>query len=82
MMNKELYTWLKTLAENRHFLKCIAISDRLMQQQYNMELVLRYLSCYLYKYDRSEVAEFLTESLININKDKSFDFEGEEKNFQ
>jgi len=81
MMNKELYNWLKRLAENKHFLKCIAISDRLMQQQYNMELVLRYLSCYHYKYDRSEVSEFLTESLNSINKNRSFNFEGEEKIF-
>lgn len=81
MMNKDLYYWIKELAENEHFLNCISISDRLMQEQYNMELVLRYLSCFHHKYGKKEVAEFLTDSLGKISKDKNFNFKEEKMKF-
>lgn len=81
MMNRDLYYWIKNLADNEHFLNCISLSDRLMQEQYNMELVLRYLSCFYYKYEKKEVAEFLTDSLNKISKDKNFNFKEEEMKF-
>lgn len=84
MMNRDLYYWIKKLADNEHFLNCISLSDRLMQEQYNMELVLRYLACFHYEYDKKEVAEFLTDSLIKISsdwKDKNFNFKEEEMKF-
>lgn len=81
MMNKSFYDWIKILAENEHFLNCISLSDRLMQEQYNMELVLRYLSCFYYVYDNKEVSEFLTDSLHKISKDKNFNYDEEEEKF-
>jgi hypothetical protein len=41
MLNKELYTWLKSLAENSNFISCLDLTDRWKDEQYHYELVLR-----------------------------------------
>ena len=44
MLNPELYRWLEDLAKRSNFLECIALSDRLTDLRYDMELVLRFLT--------------------------------------
>ena len=43
MLNKELYDLIRSLADNKAFRNCIALSDRLYEEQYDMELVLRFV---------------------------------------
>ena len=42
MINKSFYEWLKNLAENEHFLNTLVLTDKAIDEQYNMELALRY----------------------------------------
>ncbi len=76
MLKKDFYTWLKELAEDEHFLNTISIADRLIDEKYNMELALRFVI--LNKIDPNTVrglndfSEFITEKMIEIVKDETF----------
>jgi uncharacterized protein with ParB-like and HNH nuclease domain len=43
MLNKDLYQLMRSLADYESFKKCTALSDRLEEEQYDMELVLRFM---------------------------------------
>lgn len=88
MINKDFYKWLKSLSQHQSFLDSISIAERLFEEQYHMELALRF---FIYKnisideikgvYD---LADFITKKMIEYaDKEKStFDFELEEKIFK
>lgn len=44
MAHRETYHWLVTLVEDKHFLDVIALSDRAIEEQYHLELALRFLT--------------------------------------
>lgn len=80
MLNKELYELMRSLADSDSFKSCIALSDRLYEEQYDMELVLRFIL--LFDRDNEslqqlggDVNEFLTarmrEKALNNNLDIS-----------
>ena len=80
MLNKDLYNLMHSLAESELFKSCIALSDRLYEEQYHMELVLRFIL--LFDQDNEslqklggDVSEFLTarmrEMALNNNLDNS-----------
>jgi hypothetical protein len=81
MINKDVFSWLHDLANLDAFLDCASLSDRLLQEQYNMELALRYLICANFEYTKREVNEFLTDSLMELCKTEKFDFDDEKKKF-
>lgn len=43
MINRNLYELIRSLADYEPFKNCIALSDRLYEEQYDMELVLRFI---------------------------------------
>jgi hypothetical protein len=43
MLNPEMYTWLKKLAAYESFQECIALSDRPLDEAYDVELALRFI---------------------------------------
>jgi hypothetical protein len=43
MLNKDLFNLVRLLADRESFKSCIALSDRLYEEQYDMELVLRFI---------------------------------------
>jgi len=43
MLNRDLYDLLRSLANQENFKACIALSDKLYEEQYDMELVLRFI---------------------------------------
>jgi len=50
MVNKELFKWLKSLTSNPDFNESITISQRLIEEQYDLELVLKFITCRFYSY--------------------------------
>ncbi len=79
MLNKDLYELMRSLANYEFFKSCIALSDRLYEEQYDMELVLRFILLFD-KDDESlkklggDVSVFLTEAMreIAINKELNY----------
>ena len=68
MLDPKLYELIRSLANSRFFKNCIALSDKLYEQQYDMELVLRFVL--LFDKDEEDLKQlggdihiFLTESI-------------------
>jgi len=64
MTNTEIHEWFKELAKYPNFLDVISITQRLIDEQYHAELVLRYLACSYHPYNsRKDVRDYLTEAM-------------------
>jgi uncharacterized protein with ParB-like and HNH nuclease domain len=85
MLNNELYKWLKRLSTNEDFRECVALSDRAGDEQYDMELVLRFLVFRTMPpsglVNLGDLGDFLTDKAAELAKDKAFDRREEEKAF-
>jgi hypothetical protein len=77
MVNRGFYEWLRTLASVQQYQDCIALSEKNISEQYDIELVLRFLvfsRLELADYDRSaDVGDYLTDSMVKMARDENFD---------
>jgi hypothetical protein len=74
MANKDVATWFNELAVHPSFLQIISITDRLIEEQYNVELVLRYIGLrFLEYFSNYDVKDFLDEALDYVlSKDENW----------
>ncbi len=86
MMNADFYRWLRQLSNDENFSACVALSDRAVEEQYDMELVLRFIvfrtmvpSSFA---NLGDLGEFLTDKAKALAQDKTFDFRKEETAFR
>lgn len=85
LLNDKFYKWLNKLSKNESFINTLPLTEKVMEEQYNMELALRFLI--FKKINPSEVrsttdlGEFVTEKMRLLAVDEKFDFEKEEKDF-
>jgi hypothetical protein len=85
MINRDMYRWMRRLAENPDFVECVALTDRALDEQYDMELVLRFLV--FRTLDERELSrigdlgDYLTDKLSDMARNKEFDFKEEELAF-
>jgi hypothetical protein len=87
MLNKNLYELMRSLANYEPFIICISLSDRLNEEQYDMELVLRFIL--LFDKDNQSIQElggdvrvFLTEKMREMALTKQLDYSHIEKAFK
>jgi hypothetical protein len=86
MVNNEFYLWLSSLRSNPHFIDTINLSERLIEEQYDMELITRFFV--IKKLDIKELSQindlssFLDEQIIKIASDTSFNYETEKLVFE
>jgi hypothetical protein len=78
MLNKDLYELMRSLADRESFQNCIALSDRLYEEQYDMELVLRFVLLFDKKEESirelgGDVIVFLTEGMRDLALKKDWD---------
>jgi hypothetical protein len=83
MAHPEVYEWLRNLADNDNFLSCVGLSDRAIDEQYHMELALRFILFRTLPVDRlkevGDIGEFLNDNMELIAKNgKSYLNEEEE----
>ena len=78
MLNKNLYYLIRSLADRPSFKSCIALSERLEEEQYDMELVLRFIL--FFERDNAsiqtlggDVSEFLTARMREMAIKKDLD---------
>jgi hypothetical protein len=72
MENKDLYEWMADLSKDEHFQECIALTDRAKDEQYGLELVLRFII--FRKLNENEMTtskigdlgDFLTNKMLNL----------------
>jgi hypothetical protein len=90
MLNKDLYEWMKNLAESSDFQICLDLTDRWKDEQYDYELVLRlfifslYANKPIYKVDDFINDNFIyndDDSLIQKIQDEEFNINIEKDKF-
>ena len=78
MINRPMFNWLNDLASYVNYLSSVSLSERNLEQRYEMELVLRIFALKDQSFDaswlRKEVEEVITESMVEIAENKKFDF--------
>jgi uncharacterized protein with ParB-like and HNH nuclease domain len=86
MINDQFYKWLKKLSLDVNFLSTISLTERLIEEQYNMELVLRFFILKNLNLDEirstSDLGEFITNKMIEMASDKNYPYEAEEYAFR
>lgn len=86
MSNPSFYDFVERLSTNEDFVISTPISNRLVDEQYRMELVVRYLiamNCDLtnIKREYKDLAPLLDEKVLELCDIEQFDFEGQEQLF-
>ena len=83
MINKPTFEWFIELSKNEQFLETISLSDRLLEEQYNVELVLRFLALRHYKYSsKIDVSDYFDEVSEKILRDENFDYDLHKSDFE
>jgi len=82
MHDPKIFAWFKELSDNPNFLNTISISDRLLDEQYHMELVLRFIGLLHFEYDqKKDLGDYLDEINEAIITGGKFDFKATKQNF-
>ncbi|MGL5131800.1 MAG: DUF262 domain-containing protein [Planktothrix sp.] len=86
MFNRQMFNWMKHLSQNEMFRECIALSERPLEQQYDLELLLRFLVFRnieenVMKGIKNDLGGFLTDKMVEMAKNSQFNYEEEEKAF-
>ncbi|MDJ0732730.1 MAG: DUF262 domain-containing protein [Nostocaceae cyanobacterium] len=85
-LNPDLYRWIKQLSENENFQSCLPLTEKLIDEQYDVEILCRFLV--LRTIDESllnkipDVDAFFTEKIQEIANNPNFDFEEEQAAFE
>ncbi|TVP67059.1 MAG: DUF262 domain-containing protein [Nodularia sp. (in: Bacteria)] len=86
MFNRDMFHWMKGLSQNEMFRECIALSERPIEEQYDIELLLRFLVFRTLE-DRemrkigNDLSVFLTDKMIEMAKNENFNYSEEETAF-
>lgn len=82
-LNPQRFRWLKKLSEDQNFRDCTLLSETQMQERYDMDLALRFLTLRDPKSINVvvDVHDFLRDRMEEIALDDSYDTEGEAKVF-
>ena len=86
MIKPDFHKWIKSLSSHKSYQECIALSDKNLEEQYDIELTLRFIifsTLDLDQYDRSkDVGEYLTDRMVEMAQDNHFDEQSAEARFR
>jgi len=86
MMNRDLYRWMKNLSADPGFQETVALTDKALEEKYDMELALRFLVLRTMPEDKlveiGDMGDFLTDKAIELAERNDFDTVEEEKAFR
>jgi hypothetical protein len=86
MLNRNFYQWLRKLANDQNFQECLSLTDRAIEEQYDMELVLRFIIFRTIDIESlrniGDLSDFLSRKMIEIARDRNFNFDKEEHAFR
>ncbi|MDB9305817.1 MULTISPECIES: DUF262 domain-containing protein [Cyanophyceae] len=86
MFNRDMFQWMKELSQNEMFRECIALSERPIEEQYDIELLLRFLVFRTLEEREmrkigNDLSGFLTDKMIEMAKNENFNYSEEETAF-
>lgn len=86
MLNKKMYEWLRDLSQYSAFKEVTALSDRPVEEAYDIEVVLRFMVLHglseLELQSIGDVGDFLTKKMTLLARDKKFSYKLNEKVFK
>jgi hypothetical protein len=86
MSNRDMYFWMRSLADDEHFRACVALTDRAYDEQYDLELILRFLVFRMIPvqamHNIRDIGDFLTDQMLELAQSGDFDKQKEEKMFR
>lgn len=86
MVNRNMYTWMRELSRDENFRECVALTDRAIDEQYDLELVLRYIVFRNVAEEKikniGDLSDFLTDYMIEMARDPNFNYDDEESAFR
>ncbi|MFD4928418.1 DUF262 domain-containing protein [Peribacillus butanolivorans] len=84
MVKKEFFKWIEELSNNTAFLNTISISEKQTVEQYEKELIVRYLVTKFGEIDKikgnEDIHDYLTEEIIKVTK-LEIDYQKEKEQF-
>ena len=86
MLNRSFYNWFADLGRDEHFRKCLPLSDRMLEERYDLELVTRFLA--LRTIDEThlkrigDLGSFLTDTIVRFARAAQYDRVSEESAFR
>ncbi|QWG71333.1 DUF262 domain-containing protein [Bacillus mycoides] len=85
MINQSFFDWSHKLKENTNFQSCLPLTDKQSLEQYDMELIMRYL---ISRYSNTseikgneDIQDFITKQIINFIKNDKINYINEEEIF-
>ncbi len=85
MTNKSFFEWVQKLSNNENFLNTISLSDKLLEEKYHMELVLRFLvfknSSLAEIKSSNDISDFISEKTQEMALNQDFNLSNEESTF-
>ena len=79
MVNPEVFRWTESLASDNNFQTCIPLSDRMLLERYDLELVTRFVVFRDLEEPKlaaiGDIAEFLTDSMVDFARPERFNVE-------
>lgn len=86
MLDEDFFKKVRELADYEAFKDCVSLTDRALDEQYDMDLVTRYLILKNLAeprlYEIGDLNDFLTDELINVIEQNQLDLENESKVFK
>lgn len=86
MLKKEAYLWLKEMSDISDFRDCLNLTERLVEEKYQMELVLRFLILAKYdeqlSIDENDIGPYITSQMKALMVDRDFEFAQEAELFR
>ena len=86
MENLEFFRWLRGLSEYEPFRNCLVLSDNAKEQQYDIELVVRFLTLRTISTKSlsglGDLGLFLTDRIVELADSKDYDRSAEERAFK
>lgn len=86
MANPEFFSWLQDLSTDTNFKKCLPISEKALAEQFDLELLVRFLVLRRleeeYLVNIGDLGPFLTDKIISIAESNTFDRVKEETIFR
>ncbi len=86
MHDEGFYNWVRELASDQAFIQAAALTEKATEEQYDMELVLRFVLLRTLPEEKlstiGDISEFITEKMLETASDPAFDRETEGELFR
>lgn len=85
MENRKFFFWMRELANNPKYIDCVSVSERLIEEQYDLELVLRFLllkNADIGDVGKQNIGDFLDKKMLELASKKKVPYKKEKHCFE